>query len=106
MTPALKVIVSWLMLLRNISTEALTLLPSGRYSTLPKNSPIRFGVSMVKLSPAITLLMAVLNGVGVTWEVSICHLRDSRPQFKNIKRIAAIKYPLPWLKTTSFTCCQ
>ena len=105
-TPNIRVITSWLRLPKNMRVAALTLLPSFRYNTLPRNSPNRLGVSMVKLTPAITLFTEVHRLVGWTWEVKICHFFDSSPQFTNINATVAIRYSLSPPCNTSLMCCQ
>ena len=72
---------SWLMLPKIVNGMASNRFSSFTYNILPPYSPTRFGVSMVILQPANTLLNAVSNENFSKGSMSICHLRASIPQF-------------------------
>ncbi len=79
---------SWLMLPKMVNGMASKRFSSFTYSILPPYSPTRFGVSMVMLQPANTLLNAMRIENFSKGFINICHLRASIPQFTNTSKHA------------------
>lgn len=70
-----------------MATTPITLRFGERKNTLPPYSPILFGVKTAQVNPQKTDSIASQRLIGSTREINFFHLKDSKPQFTNIKPI-------------------
>ena len=79
---------SWLTLPKIVNGIASKRFSCLTYKIRPPYSPTRFGVSMVMLQPASTLLKEFIKDSFSRGRRSSCHLKASIPQFKSIRKNA------------------
>ncbi len=90
--PDINVISIWLKLATIVTEMVFNLFPSGKYSTLPKYSPILYGVETEKDTPDSTAFNDLKKDIAWMSLITSFHFKASIPQFTKTSAAALNRY--------------